>query len=147
MVDFPPDFIINSTLSVGTIYKFKAPELISTASPHHFIVIAMEGEDNYLVLCTSQKESRERHFNYTNLDFTGLVYIKPDSTNGLTTDTFVDCNKYFPISKTMLTNKLKSGNLSFTGTISLNHYTQIKLGITTSHINDLPHYLLVYPEE
>jgi len=147
MVDFPHDYVISSTLSIGTIYKFYAPELISCTVPHHFIVIAIEGVNNYLVLCTSQKESRERHFNNTNLDLTGLVYIKPDLNNGLTKDTFVDCNQYYAISIDSLKSKLESGNLSITGTISVNHYAQIRLGITTSHINDLPHYLLVHPEE
>lgn len=147
MVDLPPQYVISSTLFVGTIYKFVAPELINTCIPHHFVVVGIDDSDNYLVLCTSQKVHKEAYFLRKNLDFTGLVHIKPDSSNGLTTETYVNCNDYFPISKSSLIKKTKEGKLSYTGTLSLNHFTQIKTGIINSHTNDLPHDLLVHPEE
>ena len=147
MVHLPPDFVISSTLSVGTIYKFVAPELINTSIPHYFIVVAIDGSDNYLVLCTSQKENKEAYFKSRNLALSGLVFIKPDLSNGLTTETFVNCNAYYPISCSSLISKVRGGSLSYTGAISLNHYTQIKTGIINSHTNDLPHELLVHPAE
>jgi hypothetical protein len=147
MVHLPPDFVISSTLSVGTIYKFVAPELIGTTIPHYFIVVAIDGSDNYLVLCTSQKVNKEVYFQRNNLDLSGLVFIKPDLSNGFTTETYVNCNDYYPIPKSALINKFGSGTLTYTGTLSLNHYTQIKTGIINSHTNDLPHDLLVHPAE
>jgi hypothetical protein len=146
MDDFLQDKI-NSTLTVGSIYKFDAPELINTTIPHYFIVVGIDGEDKYLVLCTSQKENKEEHFKRNHLDLVGLVFIKPDLKNGLTIDTFVNCNDSYTIKKTALIKKMENGKLKFTGNLSLSHYSQIKTGIINSFTNDLPHYLLIHPEE
>lgn len=147
MVDLPPDFVIDSTLCVGTIYRLVAPELISTKIPHYFIVVAIDGLDNYLVLCTSQGENKESYFLRNKLEFSGLIYIKPDSENGLTAKTYVNCNDNYYINKPTLINKLQKGLLTHVGNISLNHYLQIKDGIINSYTNDLPHDLLIHPEE
>ena len=77
MIQLPPNFVIESTLTVGAIYKFVAPELINTKIPHHFIVVAIDGLDIYLVLCTSQGENKESYFLRNNLDLSELIYIKP----------------------------------------------------------------------
>jgi hypothetical protein len=146
MVDLSPEYVIESTLSVGTIYKFTAPELIETTIPHYFIVVAMEDTDNYLVLCTTKKDKKIEHFEKNMLDFTCLVYIKPDNDNNLTSDTYVNCYDYYTISKSSLIEKVKSNSFECTGKISLDHFTQIKNGIISNKVNDLPDYLLVYPE-
>ena len=145
MVSIPPKYVIDSTLKVGTIYKFNAPELINTTEPHFFIVVAIEDLDNYLVLCTSQDKKKEKYFTNNNLDFSGLVYIKPDSDNGLCMNTYVNCNDYYTITKSSLIKKCNSKGFKLTGTLSLNHYEQIKTGIIKSHTNDLPENILEYP--
>ncbi|MCW3785503.1 hypothetical protein [Plebeiibacterium sediminum] len=147
MVVVPPEYVINSTLQVGTIYKFEAPELISTDIPHYFIIVGIEDEDNYLALCTTQLEKKIKHFENYSLDFSGLVYIKPDEQNGLSDDTYVNCHDYYTISKSDLINKCSTSTLSYTGEVSLDHYTQIKTGIIDSHTNDLPEYLLSHPSD
>ncbi len=146
MVDLPPDYVIESTLKIGTVYKFTAPELIETEIPHYFIIIAIDGDNNYLVLCTTNKEGKEEYFINAGLDFTGLVYIKPDENNGLKDYTYVNCNDYHIISKSSLIFKFSEGILDYIGYISLNHYSQIRKGIKQSYISDLPHYLLKHPE-
>ena len=147
MVELPSEFVIKNTLFVGTVYKLEAPELIGTKQPHYFIVVAIDGTDNFLVLCTTQFAKKKEHFDHCNLDYSGLVPIKPDSSNGLTDERWVNCNDYYPITKSTLVNKLENGILNYTGKISLNHYLQIKTGILESHINDLPEYLLIHPED
>mgnify|MGYP005866697429 CR=1 FL=1 len=61
-----------------------------------------------------------------------LIWIKPDNTNGLTKDTFVDCNSFFEYSiddfKTMYENNL----LEYRGDISDTHYEQIINGLLES---------------
>lgn len=147
MVDLPPDLVIDSTLEIGSIYKIKAPELISTDIPHFFIVVAIDNHDIYLVLCTSKKDKKVEHFENKNLDFTSLVYIKPDIDNKLPIDTYINCNDYFVITKNNLKLKLISGYLTYIGKVSLNHYLQIKNGIVESYTNDIPKYLLKHPNE
>lgn len=147
MIDLPSDFFIESTLEIGTVYKFEAPELIKTDVPHYFIIVAMEDEENYMVLCSSRKESRLNYINRMGYNLATLVYIKPDSGNGFSVDTYVDCNEYFTISKVTLINKHRVGILEHKGSISLNHYLQIKKGIIESYVNDLPADMLQHPDE
>lgn len=147
MVLLPSKFIIDSTLSVGTIFRLEAPELIDTPVPHYFIVVGKDEDENFMVICTSQGEKKEQYFKRNNLDFSGLVYINPDSTNNFTVDTYVNCNDYFPMSNMTLTSKLDDGKMQLTGNVSLNHYLQIKNGIIESDTNDLPEYVLNHPDE
>lgn len=147
MVTFPPDAVITTTLSVGTIYKIVAPELITTSIPHYFIVVAIDGIDNFLVLCTTNKDGQEKHFKYKNLDLTGLVYIRPDDCNGLTADTYVNCNEYYIVHRSVLVEKVRKGELEPRGGLSLIHYDQIRTGIKTSKTSDIPHSLLIHPND
>lgn len=144
MVNISPELYVNGTLEIGSIYKLKAPELITTDIPHYFIVVATDHPEIYMVLCTSQKINKEKHFEWNDLDLTGLVYIKPDSSNCLTLDSYINCNDYHTITKKKLINKKATGELEYIGKINLNYYTQIKKGIIESHTNDLPEYLLKY---
>ncbi|MCX6258253.1 MAG: hypothetical protein NTW49_10230, partial [Bacteroidia bacterium] len=114
--------------------------------PHYFIVIAINNDEIFLLKCTSQKEKKEKHFDRHRLDLSGLIFIKPDEINCLTEETFVNCNDYLLISKQILISKNKIGLLHYCGSISLNHYVQIKTGIENSYTSDLPKYLLIDPE-
>jgi uncharacterized pyridoxal phosphate-containing UPF0001 family protein len=147
MVSIPADLIISTTLKVGAIYKLTAPELINTKIPHYFIIVGIDDEDNYMVLCTSQKENKLNHFKNNNLELEGLVCIQPNKVNKLKKETFVNCNDYHTISKSKLKDKINSDSLEVKGEISLNIYTQIKNGIIKSEVNDLPEFLLIHPDE
>jgi len=147
MVNLPSDYIVNTTLKVGRIYKLKAPELITTDIPHFFIVIGIDDDDNFMVLCTSQKEKKLKYFNNNHMDLEGLVFIKPSSENQLTKKTYVDCNRYYEISRSSLKNKVESHSLEIKGEINLDIFYQIKQGIVNSDINDLPEFLIVHPDE
>lgn len=143
MVALPPEYVISTTLSVGAIYKFEAREFLSTNIPHHFIVVAIDGNDNFLLVCTSQQEKKEEYFDRKKIDYKCLVWIKPDSENGLTKDSFVNCtNTPFLLTKEDLVRKCKEGVLTYTGMVSYNHYDQIRTGIMASYENDLPEEIL-----
>lgn len=147
MVYIPPEFVINSTLSVGAVYKFSAPELINTTIPHYFIVVGIDCNDNYLVLCTTQLDKKLNYFQKKGLDPKTLAYLLPSNENGLTDDTYVNCNDYHYISKESLINKVRSSMLSVSGKITKPEYDDICTAIDLSHTNDLPAYLLVYSED
>lgn len=144
MIYISPEYVISSTLSIGAVYKLTAPELISTTIPHYFIVVAIENDDNYLVLCTTQLNSKLNYFQRNGLDLNTLVYLVPSTDNGLTNNTYVNCNDYYHISKSSLISKVQSDILSVTGKVSEDEYNLIASAIKLSHTNDLPDYLLIY---
>jgi hypothetical protein len=70
MIAIPSVFFVNTTLKIGSIYKLTAPELIDTTIPHYFVVVAIDEDDNHLVLCTTQKDKKEEYFQKAGYDLT-----------------------------------------------------------------------------
>ncbi|HEY9082881.1 MAG TPA: hypothetical protein VIN73_06075 [Vicingaceae bacterium] len=148
MVDLPPEYILSTTLKVGIVYKFSAEEYINSDIPHFFIVVAIDDDEIYTVNSTSQKNNKIKFFDKKGLDYSGLVFIKPDTDNGFThDDNCVNCNDYYSFSKQSLLTKINSNNFEIAGTISYNHFDQIRNGICSSHINDLPCDMLIHPDD
>ncbi len=146
-MELPPNFVIENTLQVGVVYKLAAPELIETDKPHYFVVVATDDMDNYLVVCTSQLENKLRYLKRAGLDERTLAYLAPNDVNGLTKDTYLNCNEYFIVSRQKLVRKLTEGHLDFTGNVSSDEYEEIKYSIIESPINDIPEEVLIYPEK
>ena len=147
MICLPSETYIDTTLKIGSVYKFSAPEHIDTSIPHYFIVVAIDEDDNHMVLCTTQREKKEDYFRKMGFELTSLVYIKNDSSNGLTEDTWVNCNDTYVISRVDLIEKKSKGILEWVGEVSYNHYDQIRTGISCSFVNDLPIELLTHPDD
>lgn len=144
---FTPSIIIESTLKVGVIYKFEAAELIETSDPHYFIIVGIENDENYMVLCTTQRDAKIEHLRRMRYDLNTLAFIRPNSENGLKMDTYVNCNDYHTISKADLIKKVVSNNLKLTGNLTIEEYDILKKSIELSYVNDIPRYLLVYPQD
>ena len=143
----PANIVIETTLKVGVIYKFDAPELIGTAIPHYFIVVAIENENNYMLLCTTQLESRQAYFIKKGYDSNTLAFLLPTKSNGLKVKSYVNCNDYHTISKEALVKKVESRKFELTGQLSKEEYDKIRFSIDLSYVNDLPTFLLEYPED
>jgi hypothetical protein len=127
----PIEFFLQG-IDVKKVYYFSSPKL-STSVPHYFICV-LKGSSNTVILvcCTSDREDkRKKRIEKLGLHTT-LIWIKPDNSNGLTKDTFVDCNSFFEYSiddfKTMYENDL----LEYKGEISETHYEQIINGLLDS---------------
>ena len=146
-MEFPPEFLINNTLLVGTVYEFTAPELITTDVPHRFIIVAIEDDDNFMLVCTSQIDNKKEYFERAGLDTNGLVIIEPDEDKVFVKTSCVNCNDPYKITKQKLINKTKSKSLEYKGVISLDYYSQIRVGIINSHTNDLPENMLKHPDD
>ena len=142
----PSRIVIEATLKVGVVYKFDAPELIDTKIPHYFIVVAIENDDNYMVLCTTQLDAKLAYFKKKGYDPNTLALILPTSTNGLTDKTYVNCNDYHTISKDELIKKVEFNKFEPAGNLSKAEYEKIKFAIDLSYVNDLPLFLLKYPD-
>jgi len=142
-----PEQYIESHLSAGSVFKISAPELIGTDIPHYFIVVAYDDDEVHFVECTTNRERLEGLFERNGFNLNGLVYIPSERVNGLTRDTYVNCNDNYTSSIESLLEKCESNNLQWVGDISYDHYDQIRTGIIDSHINDLPDDYLNHPED
>lgn len=148
MIQIPPDYYITSTLKVGSVYKFSAPEHIETDVPHYFFVVGIDEDDSYMIVGTSQKKKQKAYCKRMGFDYTTLVCITPDKRNGLKTNTYLNCNnECIPLTVEDLIEKVKEGNLSFTGEISKFQYDLIRNAIDISYTNDLPKELMIHPDD
>ncbi|MGN7812084.1 hypothetical protein [Flavobacterium sp. 22076] len=143
----PAQFVIQTTLKVGVIYKFIAPELIGTAIPHYFIVVAIDNEDNYMVLCTTQLDAKLMHIAHKRYHSDTLAFIAPTEKNGLTEKTYVNCNDYYTITRTELIRKIETSSFEIKGNLTKEEYDKIRFSIDLSHVNDIPTFMLKYPED
>ncbi len=93
----PTNLFLNN-VSPRKVYLFSSDKL-NTSVPHYFVCMVRTPEEMLiLTCCTSQFKKRERFIKFRNLPASTLVYIPPDEENGLTKDTYVDCNSYFDYS-------------------------------------------------
>ena len=99
--------ILMPHLKLAQSINSKAPEIIKTNIPHYFVIVAIDEDDIHSVLCTTKREKKEEYFRNAKLDLIGLVYIKNDTNNGLSEESWVNCNDTYPISREDLVRKKK----------------------------------------
>ncbi|MBB1644952.1 hypothetical protein [Sphingobacterium sp. UME9] len=137
-MEIPASYVINSTLEVGRIYKFSAPELIEIEEPHFYIVIAIVGDNNYALISTTQLNKRIQYVESRGISKETICYIEPNDGNELTKDSYLDCNSYFELPNYYLESKVKEGVLEIKGIISDDDFEKIKYSISRSPLFDLP---------
>lgn len=144
-MDLPAKYIINSTLKVGVVYKLVAPELITTDVPHYFVVVAINDDNNYMLLSTTQYEKKIEHLSRRQFDLDTLVQLVPSENNGFECDSYFNCNDYYSICKNSLEKKVLDKQLEIKGNVTREEYLLLVDGIKLSYINDMPKFLLQYP--
>ncbi|WP_435416265.1 hypothetical protein [Polaribacter aestuariivivens] len=140
----PPDFVISSTLKIGVVYKINAPELIDTNVAHYFTVVAITGSDNFLILSTTQLSNKVAYLQKKGYDLDTLAYISPTDSNGLTKDSYFNCNEYYTLTKNELIEKVKEEKLNIAGSFNEIEYNTLVKSISLSEVNDIPSFLLKY---
>lgn len=127
-----PSELFNSYIQPKSIYYFSTDKL-NTPESHYFICITKNSvEMIILVCCTSQFKKRANFIESRNLPQTTLVWIEPDSKNGLKMDSYVDCNGIFDFSTNELKSKFDNETLKYIGEISDDVYQQILIGLHDS---------------
>jgi hypothetical protein len=122
-----------SSVEKGKIYYFKSSKLVSTTQAHFFIVIANPSDDLIIfTCCTSQFEKRARFIELNNIPLSTLVRIKPNNENGLKSDSYVDCNRYFQYSKAELIQMYELNRIEFIGYVQDSKLEEIRQGIIDS---------------
>lgn len=137
-MQLPSSYVVGSTLQVGRVYKFSAPELLETDVPHYFVVIAIIDQDNYALVSTTQLHKRIAFLTSRGIDVDTLCHIEPTDDNGLTKDSYLDCNKYFSLPNAYLEEKVSSGFFEVSGTISDEDFEKIRYSISVSDLFDIP---------
>jgi hypothetical protein len=114
------------------IYKFSSNK-ISTPIAHFFVCVICIDEDIILVCCTSDKNDKnKRLIEIRNLHQT-LVYVEPDEDkNGLSKDTWINCNKYFAYSFDEFAQMYDSNQIKVVGEVTEAEMEQIRLGLLAS---------------
>lgn len=132
-MDLPSSLIIKSgVFQPKGLYKFSS-EALNTDEPHYFLIVEIEGKLFHMVVCTSQFEKKKKYLAYAGIDESTLVWVKPGGDNGLTKDSFVNCNTVFShYTIDDLETKLLAGALTFEGHISDSEYYQVMNGIINS---------------
>jgi len=143
-MQFPPEFVLAKSLKIGVVYKMRAPELIETSIWHYFVVVAQCDDDSYLIVSTTKFQNRMDYLKKRGYDLDTLAYISPNSDNGLTEDSYFDCNSYHTLSKNKLISKIEESELRIEGQFSEEEYNKIIKAIKLSTVNDIPKFLLKY---
>ena len=123
-----------STLEAGKIYFFTM-DIDSPTAGHRHIFLKKKGEEFLIfVCCTSQEDTMNRLIQRQRLDPATIVWIRPDAENGLTKDTFVNCNFVVDLSIDEFIAAYDEGYIQSTGgnQISDAVYAQIVYGIKHS---------------
>jgi hypothetical protein len=126
--------LFSESIQPKKVYYFESSKL-GTNIPHYFICLSRSSDEMLvLVCCTTQFEKRSRYIESRGLPLSTLVWIKPDSENGLRQDSYVDCNGYFDYSIEELKQLYEDDMLDYKGEISDSHFEQILIGIKASPV-------------
>ena len=127
----PIELFING-IDEKKVYYFSSTQL-DTSIPLYFIcIIKAENDKLILVCCTSDREGKRKKLAEKRGWYSTLVYVVPNADNGLTKDTFVDCNNVFTYSIDDFANMYNDNLLEFKGEISDIPYEQIMNGMLDS---------------
>lgn len=104
---------------------------------HYFICVCKDyNESIVFTCCTSKHENRIQNAKRNNWSEETLVFIKPNSTNGLEVESLIDCNYPHIISINTIKEKYQDGLLKFKGEIDESAYYQIVNGLNISTLVD-----------
>ena len=134
-MDLPTNSFFNLSLTVKAVYYFESDK-INTTEPHYYVVISIKDDRNILLaVSTSQFQKRKKFIELNKHPLSTLVRIKPNKNNGLTKESFFDCNSScFVFSKDELINIFKTKNIKYKGLIKDSELEQIKQGIKDSFV-------------
>lgn len=141
----PSDFI-DQSLTIGRIYYIDAPEF-GIDDPHFYIVIARDEDINYFVVCTTKIEAVVKRYQKMGYNMNTIVELTPDRHNLLREISYVDCNQKFEETTDKLILKRSNGRLTQRGVISYEQYNKLRDAIKLSDYFDLPHDMLVHPDD
>lgn len=129
-----PSELFLSNITEKKIYLFTSDQISSDIS--HYFICVVKSQDGSLILvcCTSQFQKRKTYIEKVGLPASTLVWISPNTENGLEKDTYVDCNSIITHSIEDFKQKYEDGKLTYKGAVSDASFDQIITGLKDSPI-------------
>ena len=135
MIGLPED-IIRSQIEEGKVYRFHdtVPEGSDIVPNHWHIVLRKDNDIVYFLCCTTKEGTINSFIQTRGLDWKTKVHITPTPENGLTEDTFLNCNQVKICEIESLVSLMNDGLVRFDGEIVPDDYNRIKVGILSSAV-------------
>lgn len=149
MVPLSPQEFVDEYFEVGSVFKMNALDVdgFNSSVPHYFLVVAKDGGDGFLLVSTTQLQRKITYLEKTKRDIDSLVYIENTVSNGLTEDSYFDCNDKYDITRAKLIRKRKKGSLKYKGKLTNKEYSKLSNAIKKSKVSEIPKDLLIHPED
>ena len=139
-IKHPP---FSKIFKIGAILKF-ASQQIRTNIPHFFVVLTSNPNELILLCCfTTKCKKREKYFEKRKIDFQTLVWVVPDASNKLHTNSYIDCNTLIKYSYSFLEEKYNNNQLLYTGVVKDQHLEQILNGVIISKTVEREYQLML----
>lgn len=133
MIQFSDDAFFKLTLLPGTIFYFENKSFSNSNEPHYHVLVSVTPKEMVLLTCiTSQIKKKIRYIEKKKLPESTLIFLKPDSTNGLKVESAVNCNDCYPFTKESLKELYNSSELEVKGKLKASELEQIKTGLKAS---------------
>lgn len=131
-----PEKLIQGQIEEGKIYFFydSIPEGSDLIPKHFHICLKIHEEIVYLLCCTTQEQTIDNYIRLNGLDWKTKVFIAPSAFNGLTKDTFLNCNSIKSSDFEELVKLYEKGGISFSGEVTTDEFNTIKVGILSSAV-------------
>jgi hypothetical protein len=122
------------SLIPGSIFQFSCAEL-GTAVPHFFVCVCLT-DDELLVMscCTSQQRTMENLINRMGLAHETIVFLPNRSDTPFYSDTFVNCNEYFPYGLDEMEEMKDNSQIEYFGILPDDVFEQIINGFLRSKL-------------
>lgn len=124
-----------SQVMPGHVFYYSSPEDIVTKIKHYFVCVSRTGDEViFMVCCTTQFDTVRNNIERHGFDFETMARIQPTPKNGLTKETFINCNNIYEKDITWLLNKIGSEEMEYKGVLESEYYEQVLRGIVKSDL-------------
>lgn len=122
----------DTQLQPGKVLFFKNPSFPEKPHPH-VCLVGKGGEIILLSSATSQQATVERFIRYRGLPLNTIVCIRPNASNGLAKDTYINCNNDpHELDRGELWAMYSRNELQLFGELSASDFEQVVLGLLDS---------------
>lgn len=131
-----PEALVRGQIEEGKVYRFydSVPKGSNVIPNHWHICFKVKEEIVYFVCCTTKENTIDSYIKGTKLDPKTKVHIVPTADNGLTKDTYLNCNSFQMCDFEELVKSISNGVVTYSGFVSKEDFDCIRIGIISSAV-------------
>jgi len=131
-----PEELVRGQIKEGKVYRFydSVPTGSNIIPNHWHICFKINEEIVYLVCCTTKEGTIDSYIKVNKLDTKTKVYIAPTADNGLTKDTYLNCNSIQMCDFEELVKSISKSKVTYSGFVSKEDFDCIRIGIRSSAV-------------